>query len=32
VDDFREAVAVASVRESVFLVVQRGMYLYHVRI
>ncbi|MFA6449550.1 MAG: Do family serine endopeptidase [bacterium] len=30
-DDFKEAVTVASVQESVFLVVQRGIYLYHVK-
>lgn len=30
-DDFREAAVMASVQESVFLIVQRGRFLYHVR-
>jgi serine protease Do len=31
IDDYKEAVALASIQESVFLIVPRGMYLYHVR-
>ncbi len=31
-DDFREATLIASVLESVFIIVQRGNYLYHVRL
>ncbi len=30
-EDYREAVAIASIQDSVFLIVQRGNYLYHVR-
>jgi serine protease Do len=32
IDDFREAVIIASVQDSAFLIVQRGRFLYHVRI